>query len=183
MKRQLHGGGKYAQRWYHWQERRASLPTPRYLASASGGRARGGGQVLPGPSAGVNGPGWRTMNDRYTINDPHCWLVASAQNNNEAQRLAQRHEERSDCGGRVVFYGRMAHRGRPRKWLPNGNILRWRPLQGSSERGRMTQLLDFNPAWGRKPTAKAGRADFTFKVRLSKDGGYYRIRLLERTIR
>ena len=75
------------------------------------------------------------MNDRYTISDPHCGLVASARNKAEAQRLAQRHEERSDCGGQVVFYDRMAHRGRPREWLPNGNILRWRPLQDSNEQG------------------------------------------------
>ena len=47
----------------------------------------------------------------------------------------------------------------------------------------MTQLLDFDPPWGRKPRARTGRSDFIFKARLSKNGGCYRIKLLERTIR
>ena len=62
-----------------------------------------------------------------TVSDPCCGLVGSTTTKAKALQLAEQHRDRSDCGGVVVVYDRMAHRSRPQEWLPNGYILNWRP--------------------------------------------------------
>ena len=69
------------------------------------------------------------MYDRHTVSDPCCGLVGSTTTKAEALQLAERHRDMYDCGGVVVVYDRMAHRGRPQELLPNGHILHWRPTK------------------------------------------------------
>ena len=57
-----------------------------------------------------------TVNDRYTVGDPQCGVVATARSFTQALALALARIHAVECiwGAPVEFYDRMAHAGRPK---------------------------------------------------------------------
>ena len=84
------------------------------------------------------------MYDRYTVSDPCCGLVGSTSTKAEALQLAERHRDRSDCGGGLNHLpsGRFAANG---AWLAvqamAHNLARWTARIGLGQQIVTTKTL------------------------------------------